>query len=438
MRAFRLALAAALLLAATGMLAVAPSVDAAESSLTFDLSAASDHAASILWNIKTNNITRERLTGWNSSWLDEPGDLEGTVVVDVEAGSVTGTITERWSCHLDCEGWTYRDATMTASITNGQIADGEIVGKVAIRYEVEAGRDEPPSDCGGFTCYNCADQFCTLKITVDSTAALAGGLLNDSLSLSFVDRLAEDPFTMDLEPLREVEFVMARFSVAGIPASLAPVEPQSSDSTEEATSREEGSASPDDPAAGTGEPTESGDVSDGAPDDASAEESLPIEVDGDGIGALTAIGLAVAVLLLWAALYPRARRWYKHLVERMIEGIRSSLRREQSPPKPPADPAYKSYVVDGEERIYKTTVEQIPPPKPPQVFQIMGHADTGYQWVEGRSPDGKTVTRLNTGDKVTVVARTERLALVRLTGGGTPIWIDRAHIQGINPHQKPD
>ncbi len=189
-------------------------------STVYDLAAedavVEEHTARILWNILGDNVIHESVgSSWYSSYVDEGGELSGLIEVDVEARTVAGEITEVWSCEF-CEGWTYREATATATIRDGWIDDSEvqqIEGTVDITYHVRSGKEESPSVCGDEECYVCADRFCTYEGSGAGSASLDGWVDGDTLSLAFADRLEPDVSAQDFTGLERTVFFMSRFSV---------------------------------------------------------------------------------------------------------------------------------------------------------------------------------------------------------------------------------
>lgn len=220
-----------------------------ESPLVFDLAnndaVVDEHTAQLLWNLSTDNIVAERVdtvTGWNSLYLEEPGAISGTVTADLDAGTISGEIVERWVCSNDClsstgtPSWTTtRDTGWTAVITDGIIEPGPdgwvITGSAAIRYNSAVTSVETASDCGGTPCYMCKDQLCVVGGEAVATVPLEGWIDGETLSLAFVDQLQSDASTMDLSDLRRTEFFMSRFSftmtgaIAPIAAKPPPGEP---------------------------------------------------------------------------------------------------------------------------------------------------------------------------------------------------------------------
>jgi hypothetical protein len=189
--------------------------------LIFDLDAGdvtiADHTARITWHLTGDNIVNPSVAAaWYSSYLDEPGRLGGRVVADFETGTVEGTLVEKWGCAGDCAGWTYRDAEITATITEGRIvpdaAGWRLTGTVEIAYHARGGRDESPSQCGNAECYVCRDRFCTFDRTTSGSAQLSGWLRDGSLALAFTDGLPEDVEDLDVSGLQDTEYFLSRFS----------------------------------------------------------------------------------------------------------------------------------------------------------------------------------------------------------------------------------
>jgi hypothetical protein len=386
-----------------------------EESVSFDVGSAPSATAHILWNVPTNNITRADAAGWNSSYLTDSGQPDGVVTIVPATGVVTGQIMVTWACTGDCDGWTYRDAEVAATIVDAWVSpDGTILGTVSLEYRISAGRAEEPSDCAGSPCWICKDHFCTLATTLTGTAALTGSFDGQTLSLRYADRLEEDAHQMDLAGLTRTEFAMALFVADGVQA----VAPDAISTTTTATTTTTTSA------------IAASDVDDAEAQSTPASDSAGFEDDGVP---LSLIALAVAILLLLTLLAPGLRDWYRDLFTKMIEWV--ARRREPRPPPAPQkpDPNTKTYQVGDKQLTFETTVEAVPPAPPALQFEIIGSKANNYRYVEGRSDDGTTLTRLYTGSKVIVISRLEHLALVRPASGGTPIWIDRRDIRTVNP-----
>jgi hypothetical protein len=234
-----------------------------ESPLVFDLASGNavveEHTAQLLWNLMTDNIVPERVdhvTGWNSLYLTQPETVSGQVVADLDAGTITGEITERWACNNNClaangsPSWTTtRDTGWTATITDGTVAPGSdawvISGSVAIRYNASITAIESPSECDGSPCYICKQQLCEIGGGTTISVPLEGWIDGETLSLAFVDRLQADAAAMDFAGLETTEFFMSRFSItitgAIIPAVAEPPPeepPEEQPDPEEATANE--------------------------------------------------------------------------------------------------------------------------------------------------------------------------------------------------------
>ena len=292
--------------------------------LVFDLAGddavLDQHAAQLLWNLNTDNFVPERrdpAIGWNSLFLEEPGDLSGRVVVNLSTGTVTGEITESWTCSNDCvtpdgtPSWTTtRDTGWTATIIDGTITPdatgGAITGTVAIKYKTAVTAIENPSDCGGEPCYLCQERLCKVDAEATATAALEGWVDGDRLSLFFADRLEEDVTAMDLTGMRETEFFISRFSFTqtGIvaPAEAEPPPP------EEPTDPDPAEPPPQDadvelptgdliPGVGAGSPP--ADFGDDSPtaEDSAADTPATEPTDDDETSPLGSFILAVALLV---------------------------------------------------------------------------------------------------------------------------------------------
>lgn len=243
-RSIRYALVAVVLTFGTPALAAED-----ESPLVFDLAnddaVVDEHTAQLLWNLSTDNILLERaktVTGWNSLYLEEPGAISGTVTADLDVGTISGEIVERWECSKDCltsagtPSWTTtRKTGWTAVITDGIIEPGPdgwvISGSAAIRYNTAVTSIESASDCGGTPCYMCKNQLCVVGGEAGATVPLEGWIDGETLSLAFVDQLQADVSKMDLSDLLRTEFFMSRFSftmtgaVAPIATKPPPAEP---------------------------------------------------------------------------------------------------------------------------------------------------------------------------------------------------------------------
>ena len=225
------------------MLAIATSalaVPTDETTLEFDLAAddavVEEHTARLLWNLTTDNIVPDRVgsvSNWNSLYLDRPAAVSGRVVADLEAGTITGDIIERWSCNNDClsndgtSSWTTtRDTGWTATITNGVVDLGTdawvVEGSVAIKYKADVTAVESPSECDGSPCYICVEQLCRVGGEATVTVPLEGWIDGETLSLSFVDKLQRNIAQMDFSGLRTTEFFMSRFSIT-ITGAVVPV-----------------------------------------------------------------------------------------------------------------------------------------------------------------------------------------------------------------------
>lgn len=310
MRRFTVIWAAVLATALVGAWSTASFATAGGAPLVFDLATAVDHDANILWNLKGDNIVHTSVSeSWYSSYLTEGGTTSGRVTVDGAAGTVTGTITEGWSCGDDCAGWTYRDATLVATIVNGRISEDIVSGSVSIEYDVRAGRDETPSTCDGAECYICEHEFCTLAADTTKTAELTGSLQGTELSLAFVDELLEDANNMDFSGLLKTEFVMSRFS-----ATVAGPLSEPTGTTEATTTTEAAIPAVGVPVPGVdaGSPPgpddfENGDAADtasSAGDSSGQAQASELEFTSRGAGLLTIlmlllIGVAGAVIVGW-------------------------------------------------------------------------------------------------------------------------------------------
>jgi hypothetical protein len=184
-----------------------------------------EHTGRITWHLTGDNIVHPSVeVAWYSSYLGHAGTLGGRVFVDLDTGTLNGEITEQWTCGSDCQGWEYRDATLTATITDGRARweSGELLlsGGLIIAYHARGGSNETPSQCGNTECYVCDNRFCTFDRTGTGTADLVGWVDGDTVSLAFADRLAADPSQMDVSGLAGTEYFMSRFSVTA--AGLVP------------------------------------------------------------------------------------------------------------------------------------------------------------------------------------------------------------------------
>ncbi len=397
------------------------------SALAFDLGGTGviEHTARIIWNLKTTNIVHPDVSsGWNSSYLQQPGSASGQVLVDLDARSITGTITETWTCGTDCQGWTTRKATLVATIKDGRLEPAAtgwtITGSVAVEYKANGSRDELPSDCGGTTCYICEKQICEFDGEIEATTGLKGTLSDDTLQLSFEDGLKPNVDEMDFSALTRTEFFMSRFSITVAGASPVDVEVDPQSSADEVPvvgvipGVDAGSPpNPDDDAAGD-------EASAGAEEGESAADS----------GGVSATGLLIALILLASLLAGVGlaigffRSW---LARKAREG---DLARTSPGPPPAADRSEKTYEVGAEKPItYQTTVDEEeppPPPPPPATFTLVGTKESGYKYVEGRNDRGQAI-RYSHGTEVEVIER--KGALAKVKAGDDTMWVDRRDLQ---------
>ena len=450
--ATRLAVAVVVLaLLAVPVAAEEPTSDA---TLVFDLAAETgvhEHTARMLWNLKTDNYTRDDGEGWNSLYLEQPQDTSGRVVVDVEAATITGDIIERWSCQGDCAAsdgspsWTTnRDTGLTATIVDGRLEpDGDgwsITGSVTISYDTTVTADENPSDCGGTVCYVCADRVCEVGGTENAVAPLEGFVADRTLSLAFADRMEADVYTMDLSHLRRTEFFMSRFSITLDGAILPPPGQVSEETTASTTSTTAAEVPSDalDSDVDSGAPAEQSEADSPESSDAaqSGSDALPVagESSNEG-GGDSATGWALTIFVLFILLGLGV--WVFHSLKAMLDrkAIDGDRARSPRPPPPPPNPAEKSYTVGGTTQTYVTTIEEVQPPPPPPpapTFTVVGTEDYKYKWVEAKETDSTRVHLLAHGAEVRVLERKGDLAKVQ-EGSHKPVWINRNDLRMIPP-----
>jgi hypothetical protein len=362
-RAVEMASAAILL----GLLIATPTLAAESSSeesiLVFDLAGddavVDQHSARMLWNLMTDNIVPESIgivTVWNSLYLEEPGAAAGQVSADLEAGTITGKIIERWTCSNDCvtkdgaSSWTTtRDTGWTATITDGTItpdATGWVIsGSVAIKYKTTVTAIEAASDCNGSPCYVCQEQLCKVGGEATAKAALKGRIDGDRLSLSFADQLAADVATMDLSDLLRTEFFMSRFAftmTGVVPPVVAEPPPEEPAEGEPATGTETPSEAAADAVLPAGQvipgvdagspPGEFGDDSE-PEQDAAADKSAAEPTDTDADSSIGSLILAVALLVGVAAAILLARQIIKSGQRRTSIEERALARKAQQAAK---------------------------------------------------------------------------------------------------------
>ena len=323
-----------------------------ETTLIFDLAGESSvvdqHHAQMLWNLKTDNIAAEwvgTVTGWNSLYIEERGMASGRVIVDLDAGTITGDFSELWVCNNDCvtpngtPSWTTtRDTGWTATIVDGSVvpeaAHWAIIGTVAIKYKATVTSVESPSDCNGSPCYICQNQLCEIGDQATAVAELEGWIDGDRLSLFFVDQLAADATTMELSDLRRTEYFMSRFSftmtgvVPPVVAEPPPEEP-AEEPIEEPSEDELDLTESDTPTLDAGDPETAADDF-GSGDDAgsppmelseaagtfesdTAGPKTPAAISGDVLIAILSLILSgVAVVLIAGYLIRTLMGWNKY------------------------------------------------------------------------------------------------------------------------------
>lgn len=117
----------------------------------------------------------------------------------------------------DRDGDGIADTVVTVDAT--PVASAQIPTPVE---ESSAGsRIETPSDCNGTECYICAEGMCRVEFSTTATAPVVGHVEGSFLTIEFIDQLAEDPSSMDFEPIRRTEFFMSRWlHQADLPAPV--------------------------------------------------------------------------------------------------------------------------------------------------------------------------------------------------------------------------
>jgi hypothetical protein len=173
------------------------------------------HDGRSLWNAQTDNVTRENVTDWSSSYHEASETVGGAIRLDLEAGTVTGRITETWTCAGDTDcAWSERTTSLVATLNAVMLPSGtgwDLEGEATIDYAVAGSRIETPSDCNGTECYHCAEGICRVEFSTTATAPVVGHVEGSFLTIEFMDQLAEDLFSMDFEPIRTTEFFMSRW-----------------------------------------------------------------------------------------------------------------------------------------------------------------------------------------------------------------------------------
>ena len=173
------------------------------------------HDGRSLWNAQTDNVTRENVSGWNSAYHDASETVGGAIQLDLETGMITGRITETWTCAGDADcTWADRTTSLVATLNAVMLPSGtgwDLEGEATIDYAVAGSRIETPSDCNGTECYNCAERICRVEFSNTATAPVVGHIEGSFLTIEFIDQLAEDPASMNFEPVRTTEFFMSRW-----------------------------------------------------------------------------------------------------------------------------------------------------------------------------------------------------------------------------------
>ncbi len=183
------------------------------------------HDGRSLWNAQTDNVTMENVTGWNSAYHKASETVGGAIRLDLEEGTVTGRITETWTCAGDADcTWADRTTSLVATLNAVMLPSGtgwDLEGGATIDYAVAGSRIETPSDCNGSECYICAEGVCRVEFSATATVPVVGHVDGSFLTIEFTDQLAEDPSSMNFEPIRETEFFMSRWlHQADLPAPV--------------------------------------------------------------------------------------------------------------------------------------------------------------------------------------------------------------------------
>lgn len=397
--------------------------------LVFDLdnedAVVEEHIAQTLWNLTTDNTVMDNVTGWNSLYLDKPGIVSGTIVADLESGTIGGEITEGWLCNNDCltsdgsPSWTTTNFTgWTAVIRGGTLTpDGSawrIGGSVSIAYEAVVTAVESPSDCGGQECYTCKDRICKMSETTTATADLDGWIAGDTLSLAFADRLEADVSQMDLTDLRQTQFFMSRFSITmtGSIASPAADPPQQGavdapevDAADPEVEAEGEQSDVPPPAASADEPAED--------QQAATPELLQPAEDDEESGRL-----AFDVILILLLLVLGSAAW---IILRRPEWFVPRKRRRA--PRPPAPlPATQASVEAGASATGEVTA-----PEPQVIYTLVGNEKWGYRATEIQTGP-TTVTRYEAGTEVKVLRRAGDAIEIQIDEA-KPVWVDRSYVQ---------
>ncbi len=174
------------------------------------------HMGRSLWNVQTDNVVMANvLAGWNSTYRDASETVGGTLRFDTDMNTLTGRVVEQWTCAgYDGCHWTEYTATLGATINAAMIPAGggwDLEGEAIVEYSVVGSHNEEPSDCNGTECYICAERVCRFEFATSATVPVTGRVEGTFVTVEFVDRLAEDPSTMDFEPIRKTEFFMSRW-----------------------------------------------------------------------------------------------------------------------------------------------------------------------------------------------------------------------------------
>ena len=415
--------------------------------LVFDLDRATvdEHTAHLLWNLSTDNTDLERfpnLTGWNSLYLTEAGEVTGTIRADLENQVVGGRIIENWECAGDCvnssggPSWTTtRQTGFTAAFEAELIPDGPrwaIEGSALIDYAAVVTAEENPTLCNGQECYTCLGRLCEIGEQMSATVLVEGWLEGDTISLSFVDRLEPDASQMDFESLRTTQFFMSRWSITMTGSVPQPVQEEelAEPEPEPEVAGERSDETPAVASPGVVEP-EAADEDATPPSAASDEPAEPATAAGgattDKGGGLSATGLFLAILLIGLLLFGVGYVW-KMLWQGSIRGsgpdivISDPDEAASADTHPPQDPQASAEV-----SAFPRPLEEMG--ATPPIHTLV--ATDGSQWVSSqlRWKDGTFQERkYKTGSQVQVIQELGEAVQVRVGDDG-PVWIAKANLR---------